>query len=109
MLDYAVLANTLIREITIPEGVTEINNSAFYECRQLQKVVLPNSLQSIWEKAFRYCSALTEMEMPSDVWHITDDVFEGCTSLRRIILHTKVIDSLCWVPKGVDIIKQFND
>lgn len=85
------------------EGVTEINNSAFYECRQLQKVVLPNSLQSIWEKAFRYCSALTEMEIPSDVWHITDDVFEGCTSLRRIILHTKMIDSLCWVPKGVDL------
>ncbi len=91
------------------EGVTEINNSAFYECRQLQKVVLPNSLQSIWEKAFRYCSALTEMEIPSDVWHITDDVFEGCTSLRRIILHSKVIDSLCWVSKGVDLIKQFND
>jgi len=91
------------------EGVTEINNSAFYECRQLQKVVLPNSLQSIWEKAFRYCSALTEMEIPSDVWHITDDVFEGCTNLRRIILHSKVIDSLCWVPKGVDLIKQFND
>ena len=108
ILDYAVLANTLIREITIPEGVTEINNSAFYECTQLQKVILPQSLQSIWEKAFRYCSSLTEIEVPSSVWHITDDVFEGCTSLRHIILHSKVIDSLCWVPEGAELIKQFD-
>ncbi len=67
MLDYAVLANTLIQEITIPEGVTEINNSAFYECSRLRKVVLPQSLQSIWEKAFRYCTSLTEIEIPSQV------------------------------------------
>ena len=105
MLDYAVLANTLIQEITIPEGVTEINNSAFYECSRLRKVVLPQSLQSIWEKAFRYCTSLTEIEIPSQVWHITDDVFEGCTSLRRIILRSEVIDSLCWVPDGVTLIR----
>lgn len=105
MLDYAVLANTLIREITIPEGVTEINNSAFYECGQLQRVVLPQSLQSIWEKAFRYCTALTEIEIPQHVWHITDDVFEGCTSLRRITLRSDVIDSLCWVPEGVELVR----
>ena len=39
------------------------------------------------------------------MWHITDDVFEGCTSLCRIILHSKVIDSLCWVPEGVELIQ----
>ncbi len=89
--------------------VTEINNNAFYECEHLQKVVLPQSLQSIWEKAFRYCRSLTEVEIPPQVWHITDDVFEGCTSLRRIILHTEVIDSLCWVPEGVELMRQFND
>ena len=31
MLDYTVLANTPVSEIIIPEGVTEINNSAFYQ------------------------------------------------------------------------------
>lgn len=45
-----------------------------------------------------------EIEIPPQVWHITDDVFEGCTSLRRIILHSEVIDSLCWVPEGVELI-----
>ena len=94
------------KEYTIPASVTEINNSAFYECEQLRKVVLPQSLQSIWEKAFRYCRSLIEIEIPPQVWHITDDVFEGCTSLRRIILHSKVIDSLSWVPEGAELIKQ---
>lgn len=109
MLDYAVLANTLIREIVIPESVTEINNSAFYECEHLQKVVLPKTLQSIWEKAFCYCRSLTEIEIPAEVWHITDGVFEGCTNLRRIILHSKAIDSLCWVPEGVELIQETGD
>ena len=69
-------------------------------------MVLPQSLQSIWEKAFRYCTSLTEIEIPSQVWHITDDVFEGCTSLRSIILRSEVIDSLCWVPEGVNLIRE---
>lgn len=109
MLDYAVLANTLIREIVVLEGVTEINNSAFYECRHLRRVVLPHSLQSIWEKAFRYCDMLTEVEIPAQVWHITDDVFEGCTSLRRIVLRSRVIESLDWVPEGVELINRHED
>ena len=109
MLDYAVLAYTLIREIVIPESVTEINNSAFYKCEHLQKVVLPKTLQSIWEKAFCYCRSLTEIEIPAEVWNITDDVFEGCTNLRRIILHSKAIDSLCWVPEGVELIQETGD
>ena len=72
-------------------------------------MVLPNSLQSIWEKAFRYCSALTEVEIPVQVWHITDDVFEGCTSLHRIVLRSRVIESLDWIPEGTELINQFEE
>ena len=39
------------------------------------------------------------------MWHITDDVFEGCTSLRRVILHSKAIDSLNWVPDEATLIQ----
>ncbi|MBR3558655.1 MAG: hypothetical protein IKN78_07265 [Bacteroidales bacterium] len=52
-----------------------------------------------------YCSALFGIEIPSQVWHITDDVFEGCTSLRRVILHSKAIDSLNWVPDEATLIQ----
>jgi len=41
------------------------------------------------------------------VWHITDDVFEGCTSLRRVILHSKAIDSLNWVPAEATLLQEY--
>ena len=60
MLDYAVLALCPIKEIVIPESVTEINNSAFYEC----------------------------------------------TELERVIVRSKVLEDLYWVPKGCEIINE---
>ena len=83
MLDYAVLAMCPIKEIVIPESVTEINNSAFYECTELERVILPESLTAIWEKAFRYCR-----------------------SLKKIIVRSKVLEDLYCVPKGCEIINE---
>lgn len=100
MLDYAVLASCPIKEIVIPESVTEINNSAFYECTELERVILPESLTAIWEKAFRYCRSLKEITIPSKVWHITDDVFDDCPSLKKVIVRSKVLENMYWVPEG---------
>lgn len=50
-----------------------------------------------------------EYAIPAQVWHITDDVFEGCTSLHRIVLRSRVIESLDWIPEGAELINQFED
>ena len=44
---------------TIPDSVTSIGNSAFYNCSGLTSVIIPNSVTSIGNNAFYKCSGLT--------------------------------------------------
>ena len=53
-----------ITEITIPEGVTYINENAFKGCTNLERVYLPNSLTAIGSGAFSMCHKLTDIKLP---------------------------------------------
>ena len=46
-------------EIIIPDCVTSIGNSAFYNCTSLTSVTIPNSVTSIGNYAFSGCTGLT--------------------------------------------------
>ena len=41
-----------LKNVNIPEDVTNIGNSAFHECRTLRKVILSKSIKEIGEYAF---------------------------------------------------------
>ena len=80
--------------ITIPEGVTSINTSAFYNCQNLVAIKMPTTLNTINATAFRDCVALEFVEfgnnqnalkMPS--W----GVFYGCISLKAISLPVNTV------------------
>lgn len=74
--------------ITIPASVTEIGNSAFRDCKNLQSVNFGDNsqLQSIGDYAFNGCSSLTSVTIPEGVTEIGDSAFENCTSLTSITL-----------------------
>ena len=61
--------------VTIPDSVTSIEESAFNYCRSLKEAALPEGLESIGYGAFCACGSLCEMEIP-----------EGVTSLGENIL-----------------------
>ena len=73
-------------EVTIPEGVQSIGDSAFRDCSSLTSFTLPSSLQSIGDSAFRDCSSLTSLTLPSSLQSIGDSAFYGCKSLRSLTL-----------------------
>ena len=52
-------------EVTIPEGVQSIGDSAFWGCSSLTSLTLPSSLQSIGYWAFEYCNSLTSLYIPA--------------------------------------------
>lgn len=62
-------------QLTIPEGVTEIRQKAFFWCESLQSVVLPQSLQAIGASAFYGCTSLEQVNLPAGLLHITTDPF----------------------------------
>ena len=74
----------------IPNSVTSIGNSAFYDCSSLASVTIPNSVTSIGGWAFSYCSSLTSITIPNSVKSIGDRAFLGCSSLTSITIPNSV-------------------
>lgn len=86
-----------LTEVTLPDGITSIDNSAFYECRRLKSIQLPESVTRIGSQAFEYtglnsatlenveiigseafrCSKLTDLSLNSAV-EIGSHAFESC-------------------------------
>jgi hypothetical protein len=52
-----------MKQITIPEGITTIENAAFRYCEQLTSVVLPSTLRTMRDSAFAGCHALTSLSV----------------------------------------------
>ena len=79
-----LFAGSGIKEITIPETVTEIGSYAFASCKSLQGINFPASLEKIRGHAFANCTALQNIEYPDGIKELGDYTFYGCTSLERI-------------------------
>ena len=65
-ISYNYFNSTKLRELTLPESLATIDNSAFNGCRQLQKVNFPKNLKTIWMNAFSNCSSLEEIKLSND-------------------------------------------
>lgn len=72
-----------IKQLTIPDTVTEIGNGAFYYCEQLVSITLPSGLQKISDYMFVYCINLTSITIPAAVTEIGAEAFaqSGFTSI----------------------------
>ena len=71
-----------VTAIGIPDGVTEIENGAFWECETLKSVVIPETVTSIGNGAFYGCSNLETVVIPKTVTFIGRNVFQGTKWLR---------------------------
>lgn len=73
-------------EITIPNSVTSIGNSAFYDCSGVTAVTIGSNVTSIGESAFSHCDTLTSIVIPSSVESIGDEAFRSCENLASLYL-----------------------
>tara|TARA_A100001015_G_scaffold300874_1_gene386926 strand:+ start:2247 stop:3464 length:1218 start_codon:yes stop_codon:yes gene_type:complete len=71
-------------QFTMPEGVTEIGESAFYRCHGLTQITIPEGVTKIGSYAFIRCSSLTQINMPDTVTEIGEGAFYECTNLTQI-------------------------
>ena len=75
-----------IKDLVIPNDITEIKFAAFYNCSGLTSVTIPNSVTSIGDYAFSSCTGLTSITIPNSVTSIGNYAFEGCTGLTELII-----------------------
>ena len=78
-------------EVSVPEGVTVIEERTFQECADLVTVSLPASVTRIaGHAAFQGCGSLRSVNIPQGVAAIEGYVFNGCGSLVGIELPESV-------------------
>ena len=70
----------------VPEGVTEIADSAFMDCQSLSAISLPSTLTKIGDYAFKRCESLQEITIPDSVTEIGQAAFWMCHSLTDVVL-----------------------
>lgn len=87
------LSEQNIKQITLPNSIISIGDSAFYGNSKLYNISLPNSIKSIGEKAFSECTGLYSASVPNSVSYIGDGAFMGCKSLKYFKL-PEYIDSI---------------
>ena len=63
---HLYLNGTEVTDLIIPDGVTSIGSSAFYNCSGLTSVTIPNSVTSIGSSAFGGCNSLATIIVESD-------------------------------------------
>ena len=71
--------------ITIPHGVTNIDDFAF-QSRRITNVEMPSSIVSIGNGAFSYCHKLKSIVIPKSVISIGNLAFVSCSELESIII-----------------------
>ena len=82
--------NSDLTSVTIPNSVTSIGTWAFYNCSGLTSVTIPNSVTSIGENAFCGCSGLTSVTIPNSVTSIGSGAFASCIGLTSITIPNSV-------------------
>ena len=87
---HLYLNGKLVTDLTIPDGVTEIKDYAFYGNSNLTSVTIPNSVTSIGDYAFSDCTGLTSVTIPNSVTAINDGVFNGCSGLTSVTIPNSI-------------------
>ena len=65
----------------IPNGVTNIGDRAFWECKSLNNIKIPNSVTNIGNETFSWCESLTSINIPNSVTTIESGAFGGCNNI----------------------------
>lgn len=89
-LGTSSLAWADVTEVTILNTVTNIGQSAFYDCENLEKVDIASSVKSIGSEAFAFCYKLSNVSIPSSVTTIHKWAFQYCRSLTAITVPDSV-------------------
>ena len=95
-IDSSAFANCRdLTNIKLPASLTTIGHEAFAGCRGLGNIHLPPSLREVKMAAFLNCSALAFISWPASVVEVPRNCFVACKGLRQIEL-----------PEGVTAIRQ---
>lgn len=75
-----------LKSIFLPEGITAIGKSCFYDKKGIVKIILPESLREIRANAFLNCISLEEITLQNEEVILDEKAFRGCCNLKKVHL-----------------------
>lgn len=84
--EYKPASQTTEIGVTIPNGVTGIDENVFAGHHELTGVSIPGSVDTIGGGAFQNCSKLEHLEISDGVKNIEHGAFEGCHALTAVTI-----------------------
>ena len=92
--DFLIEENRVMRyigkekRVVVPEGIEEIESSAFWDNRSIEEVILPETLRNMGGDTFYNCANLRKVNIPASVGNMGNNPFAGCP-LIEIENHSK--------------------
>ncbi|MCR5195155.1 MAG: leucine-rich repeat protein [Pseudobutyrivibrio sp.] len=74
------------KTVVLPEGLKEIGEHAFSQCKKLESINLPESLTKIDTGAFNKCESLKTIQFPENLELLGNESFSNCTSIKTIVI-----------------------
>lgn len=64
-----------IKEVRLPNGLTNISTGAFMDCTSLTAVTIPSTVLSLGGGVFSGCTSLKNVSLPASLYYLGTDVF----------------------------------
>lgn len=93
--DTVVGCHPYLHSAVLPESVSVIADSAFFNLPQLSSVALPDGLEKIGMMAFAWDHGLTEVTIPHNVKYIGDNAFWWDTNLVVLNFNADSCTTMC--------------
>ena len=91
VIPIALARETRVKNVTVGNAVTAIDQSAFALCADLTTINLPNSITSLGDYAFSGCKSLTSAPIPRTLQVLGAGVFTNCTSLTSATIPSTLV------------------
>lgn len=79
-----------LKEVTLPDTITEIRGQAFKNDYSLTKVNIPKNLKYLGGGSFANCKSIKSVEIPDSVTYMGGEIFSGATSLESVKLSKNI-------------------
>ena len=100
---FSFYNNTYLKEITISDNVTVIEEETFSNCTRLTNITIPASVTSIASNAFSKCSSLSEISVSSD--NPVYDSRNNCNAIIETATNTLIVGgNNTVIPEDVSVI-----
>lgn len=81
---YGAFKGAKVKNVVLPQSLTNIGRNAFRGCRKLESINIPNNIGVIRENTFLNCQSLKKITLSKGIEKVGYDSFSGCTNLTEI-------------------------